>query len=199
MGRQRHLLGDAKGRFVLRLPAPAGVRGLTLVEMLIALAIFGILVGLAVPGFNTSLAGLKVRTAAEKLLGAVQVARAEAVKRNAQVDFSLDSLQGAGWTVQLADGTVLQSYSGQEGSPNIVVAAAPLLAGNLISFNGLGQRIAPAAAAGAVTLSFSYPNVGACQPAGPIRCVNVTVSIGGAARMCDPLLTVTDPANPAAC
>lgn len=199
MDRQRLLLDHETGRDVLTFPAPPSLRGISLIETLLAVAIFSILVGLAMPAFNASMASLKVRTAAEKLLGGVQLARAEAVKRNAQVDFTIDSLQGAAWTVALTDGTVIQSYSGQEGSALIVVGATPALAGNTMSFNNLGQRIAPAAAAGIETLAFSYPNAGACQPGGPLRCVSVVVSIGGSARMCDPALTASDPTNPQAC
>lgn len=171
--------------------------GISLIEAMLAIAILAILIGLALPNFGTAIQSLKARSAAEKVLGGIQVARSEAVKRNVQVDFVIDSLQGAGWTVQLADGTEIQSFSEQEGSPSVLLTATPATA--VISFNNLGQRIVPAAAAGAVTLAMSNPTAGACQPGGPVRCMNVVVSVGGSARMCDPAATLADPTNPQAC
>lgn len=197
MDSERDLLDHEDWGCVLMLAVPLSAKGVSLVEVIVALGIVALILALAMPGFSASLASLKVRTAAEKTLGAIQVARTEAVKRNVQVDFVIDSLQGAGWTVSLADGTVLTSYSGQEGSPNILLATTPGF--GVVSFNNLGQRIAPVAAAGMVTLGFSNPSAGSCQTGGPVRCINVTVSIGGQARMCDPVLTVSDPTNPQAC
>lgn len=198
LDRKRELLDHAKGRDVLNRRTPARMHGVTLVEISITLAIFALLVALALPGFGNFLANLKIRATAEKLLGGVQLARSEAIKRNQQVDFRVDALQGADWSVLLPDGTSVQSYSGQEGGgTSILVTMVPAVAGNVASFNSLGQRIAPAPAAGPLTYAFSSPGSGDCQPGGPVRCLNVAVSIGGAARMCDPALT--DPTNPQAC
>jgi type IV fimbrial biogenesis protein FimT len=171
--------------------------GVSLVEAMITLAIVAVLVAVAWPGFIDMLTNLKVRSAAEKLLGGVQFARTEAIKRNQQVDFTIDSVLGAGWTAALVDGTVLQTYSEQEGSPTILLTTAPAF--GTVSFNALGQRIAPAPAAGLATLGISNPATGGCQPGGNVRCLNVTVTIGGQARLCDPALTASDPTNPQAC
>lgn len=174
------------------------MRGVSLVEIMLTIAIVGILLGLALPNFLGSLNSLKARSVTEKVLGGIQRARAEAVKRNAQVDFVITNVQGAAWTVQLADGTVIESYAGNEGSSTgVLLTATPAIA--TVSFDNLGQRIAPVAALGILTLAVTYPGAGDCQPSGPVRCLNVTVSIGGSARMCDPAATLADPTNPQAC
>jgi type IV fimbrial biogenesis protein FimT len=196
MDRQRRLLDHPKGRRVLNPGVPASGRGLSIIEVVIALAIMAVLVVLAAPGFSAMIAGLQVRTAAEKTLGALQLARAEAAKRNASVLFNIDSLQGAGWSVKLAaDDSVLTSYSEQEGSRDVMMS----MSGDLgpITFNSLGQRVTPTADVGTVTLGFTRPSFGDCEPAGPVRCINVTITIGGQARMCDPALT--DATNPQKC
>lgn len=165
--------------------------GLSLIEVMIAVAIVGLLLVIGLPDFFAFMAGLRVRTVAEGLVGAVQQARVEATKRNQSVSFRLDSVDGGGWSVILADGTVLQSRDAQEGG-SVQVQFVPG-GTDTITFNNLGQRTAPAAAAGLLTLSVTNPAGGACQPAGAIRCLSITIPAGGQVRMCDPQRSAGDP------
>lgn len=75
-------------------------RGFTLVEMLVVLALAGILTVLAVPSFQTLLLSRRVQVALDGLAGDMRFARAEAIKRSSRVTIcaSLDgaSCQGAG-------------------------------------------------------------------------------------------------------
>ena len=64
-----------------RPPAP----GFTLLEMLITLAVVGILLGLAVPNFSEMIRNTRLTSSANDLLRATQVARSEAVKRQLPV------------------------------------------------------------------------------------------------------------------
>jgi type IV fimbrial biogenesis protein FimT len=61
--------------------------GFTAIEMMIALAIMGILVSLAIPSFTTYIDNTKVKTTAQSFLSGVQSARSEALRRNSPVDF----------------------------------------------------------------------------------------------------------------
>ena len=59
--------------------------GLTLMEVLIAILIVGILVGLSIPLFQSLLELHKLKSVAEKAYGTVSYARSEAIKRHADV------------------------------------------------------------------------------------------------------------------
>lgn len=64
---------------------PAGMRGLTLVELLAVVAIVAILLGGAGPSLADLLASMRVTAAANDFLAGLFLARSEAAKRNARV------------------------------------------------------------------------------------------------------------------
>jgi type IV fimbrial biogenesis protein FimT len=178
-------------------------RGVSLVEVMIGLVIVGILLVAGVPNFSTFLQNSQIRNAAEAIQNGLTLARVEAVRRNTNVQFILDTASYA-WSVQCEapsascpgtgfDPSSIQTRPAAEGSTNATVAVAPATATTL-SFNGLGKVTAATLAAGA-TATFGVTNStgGACAPTGPMRCLNVVVTPGGQIRMCDPALTSTDP------
>lgn len=59
--------------------------GFTLVELLVTLSVVAILLTLGVGGFRTLIANVKMTNAANSLIGHLQFARSEAVKRGAEV------------------------------------------------------------------------------------------------------------------
>jgi len=64
-------------------------RGFSLVELIVGMAILGVLLAIAMPAFSNWLRNAKVRTAAESVQNGLQLARAEAVRRNTTVGFRL--------------------------------------------------------------------------------------------------------------
>ena len=64
-------------------------RAFTLVELMIVVAILGILLALGVPAFSEWNRNTRIRNQAESLMSGLQIARAEAVKRNRHVIFQL--------------------------------------------------------------------------------------------------------------
>lgn len=200
----------------------AAARGVSLVELLIALAAFSILLMLAVPNMATWIQNTQIRTAAEGMQAGLNLARAEALRRNTTVRFQLvDALDagcvlsqtGKNWVVSLgaaasgchhaaqdpAETTVqiIQKRSGEEGSPNAVVTAS---GGSEVWFNGLGRLITPPTAPAPITqINITNP-AGACKTAGgnePMRCLRITVTTGGQVRTCDP--AVDDNTDPRYC
>jgi len=194
---------------------PGRQAGVTLMELIIALAIAASLMAMAVPSFSNWLAGARVRGSAESLLAGAQLARSEAVKRNAQVRFQLTSTadnscalsaSGNNWIISLDDPSgacaaaphattaprIIQSRSGSEGTSTVVVAAtAGTTPASLLRFNGLGQVVAPSSG---FAVRLSLPSAGSCRAAGgDLRCLEVRVSAAGQVKMCDPALPASDP------
>lgn len=125
--------------------------GFTLVELMIGITILAILLGIAVPNFQTWFQNIQIRNAAESITNGLQRARAEAVTRNTTVRFQFTNNLSAtcalstistNWVVSqdnpvnscnsAASDTVaprlIQTRAASEGSLNAVVATATLKA-----------------------------------------------------------------------
>lgn len=59
--------------------------GFTLIELMAVLALAALLQTLAVPALSAVVEGVRIRSAAQSLHGSLQLARSEAIKRNARV------------------------------------------------------------------------------------------------------------------
>jgi type IV fimbrial biogenesis protein FimT len=60
-------------------------RGFTLIELMVAIMVLSILLGIAVPSFRDAALGSRLTGYANDLVAGVQIARSEAIKRNAPV------------------------------------------------------------------------------------------------------------------
>lgn len=69
----------------------AAVRGFTLVELMIAVAVAAVLLVIAVPNFRNTILSNKLTSTANDIVTALNVARMEAVKRNTYTAFCSDS------------------------------------------------------------------------------------------------------------
>lgn len=171
-----------------------GPRGFTLIEVMIAIALVGLLLLAGMPTFATMISNLRVRSVSDSVLSGIQFARTEALKRNQNVTFRLDPLTGVGggWQVLLpADNTVLQSKSATEGGTVLVALGTE---DTEVVFNNLGRRNFPNPATPVLDVDVSNPGVGSCEAAGgSVRCLRITVTIGGEARLCDPQRPSGDP------
>ena len=102
-----------------------GAAGFTLIEMMIAIAILGILTAVALPSYSQWIANTRVRTVASGLQNGLMLAKAEAIARKAKVALVMTdtdptvanvgavtpSVTGRSWMVRLyhADGTYTAS------------------------------------------------------------------------------------------
>ena len=197
-------------------PLQPRMRGFSLVELLIVVAVLGLVLMLGLPNISAWLQNTQIRNSAEAAISGLQLARAEALRRNRLVRFSLvDTLDagcnlataGPNWIVSLADPSancgvapsdtvdpfIVQKRSSQEGSPNVAMLASV----DTVTFNGLGSA-SSLLPTNPLVIDFSNPGGGACQAAaGPMRCLRVVVSASGSVKMCDP--AVGDLTDPRAC
>ncbi len=88
----------------------------TLIELMVTLAIFGILVGLAVPAFQSMTDGNRIVAEQRKIIGAINLARSEASHRNQTV--TMASGAGDDWSQGI------QLYSDADVGGNTAFSAA---------------------------------------------------------------------------
>jgi type IV fimbrial biogenesis protein FimT len=169
--------------------------GFALIELMVVIAITGVLLGLGLPSYQIWLENLKTRNSADSIQNGLRLAREEAARLNSNVEFVLTkkipnndtianvsvpaSDSGTNWLVRLSDGSgvykisdYVQSRLGTDGSSDVVVNAAGT--GGIITFTGLGRITAVADQV--IKLSNAYGD----------RTLQVMVSRGGQIRMCDP-------------
>ena len=192
---------------------------MTMIELAVAMAIVAILAALAAPSFRDWFTNNQIRNAAEAIQTGLQLARAEAVKRNTSVRFqrttTLDSgcaIGGNNWIVSIDDpsglcgnGLINDDYAISDTTnnpgPRIIkkylfsernTTAQLTFSQNTIVFNGIG-RVTPVPGA-SINITVTNPTGGTCKSAGGImRCLNIVVSAGGQIRMCDPSYSLPDP------
>ncbi len=173
--------------------------GFTLVEMMIAIAIFALLILAALPEVRIWVQNTQIRTAAEGILNGLQLARTEAVRRNTNME--LEMIGVSGWNAKVASsGQIVQSRPSGEGSGNAVLVIKPDGA-TKVTFNGLGRLVANGDGSESITeIKVDSTAISAAST----RELCVTVSSGGAVRMCDPQAVAGDtraclPSVPAGC
>ncbi|MEW6414064.1 MAG: GspH/FimT family pseudopilin [Pseudomonadota bacterium] len=110
--------------------APVASRGFTLVELMVVLAVLGIVLGIAIPNFQRVVVSNRMAAQANDVIAALSLARSEAVKRAAQVTVCASSDRATctggwaqGWIVRDAAGNVLRVFGPLSG--NSTLAGAP--------------------------------------------------------------------------
>lgn len=165
-------------------------RGFSIIEAMVVVTVIAVLMILAVPMGVEWLANSRIRSAGESMLAGLQLARAEAVKRNAPVEFVVDAAVGSGWVVRVAlSGEELQARAAGEGTADVAVAATPNGAAR-ITFDGLGRRAANVDASAPLDrLDVDLP--ASVLAADRTRDLRLQFGPGGQIVMCDPNVTAT--------
>ena len=161
--------------------------GFTVIELMLVIVILSIMLLIALPNFAIWMQNTQIRTAGEAILNGMQLARADAIRRNVNVELRMDV--SSGWTARVAGtGEIIQSRLAAEGSAASLVTITPAGA-KTVTFNSFGSVAANADGTATVTeIKIDSP---AIAPADS-RELCILVRAGGNVRMCDPQVAVTD-------
>lgn len=197
--------------------------GFSLVELMVTLAVIGILLALAAPYFSDWAANSRVRSTAEALQNALRKAQSEAIRRNHQTALVLTAATapsatstantaGPNWFIRLVNFSATEtatSATADGGSANFLIASETYGSSNsvtivgsksMICFNSLGRLTNNAASTSdgyalncTVPASPSSPVTYTISRTGASLTLQVRVGLGGRVQMCYPAKPATDP------
>lgn len=186
------------------------MRGFTLIELMVAIALFALLFMFAYPGYTSFIQNAQVRTAAESVINGLQLARAEAIRSNGNIQFQLlNTLNGAAvtggtdWSVMAATPATPTVFNQQVQTRRESSASSRARVGVATSVS------ATAASPGAnMPATITFTGLGRLSAASNVRQIDVTgatgarrltivLTLGGDARLCDPALSLAT--NPQGC
>ena len=191
-------------------------KGFSLIELMMALVVFGVLMSQALPMFSVWIGNSKLRTASESVYAGLQIAKQEASRRNARVLFEAIDPNSSAWRVcqVLVGGTtcdpavaIIQQRDSRDESngirigmttnPGLIITGnfnAPLNAGlgvpGGVIFDPRGRQATIAGWNNAVR--FDLRSLALAANNNERRLV-VVVSPAGGARMCDPQVAAGNP------
>jgi type IV fimbrial biogenesis protein FimT len=186
-------------RSFLTLDSKGMTAGFSIVELMVALSVLGILFAVGIPAFGRLLQDIEIRGSAEGLRAALQTARTEAITRNTLIRFSLADVSGQPtWTMGCVHASArcpqrISAYSaradtkirwGAAHSNDSVSLDVTLVAGNRlpsgVTFNALGAAPGVATSTDASRIDVIHSvNTQA-------RRLVLMIAAAGTVRLCDP-------------
>lgn len=194
-------------------PSPFRQRGLTLVELIVALTILGLALAALLPEVGSWMRGLAVRNAGESMRSGIERARMEALRRNTLVSFWLIndsskslsngcevSVSGSSWVVsgadpggkcgadpsKIDDPRLVDKWSSAEGARGVLVQGLNGAGGatSSVTFNSLGQVLSSGSQLARIDIAHGTAGT---------RSLRVQIDTGGSVRLCDPNVGNNDP------
>lgn len=181
-------------------------RGISMIEVVVTIAIMGILMAAAMPSVGDWIRNSKVRNTAESIQNGLQAARMEAVRLNRPVTFSLVSNLTSSCALSSSSGSWVVSQevptSRCHESPSTTTSPMVVAKGSVADGGGATVTATNAASTAATSITFNgFGQIANAATATAIRRIAVTssdgtsyvrrveVSLGGIGRLCDPGLT----------
>ncbi|HEY4698512.1 MAG: hypothetical protein A3J49_12940 [Gallionellales bacterium RIFCSPHIGHO2_02_FULL_57_16] len=142
------------------------VSGFTLTELLVVLAVAGILATMAVPSFKSLIQSQRVKNAGFELYSSLALARNEAIKRNSDVTIATTTNANGepGWDITASDGTVIRN----QGFIKDIAIEITGLPGTDVVYHRNGRP--------ASTGAFEIDDLGAAVPTPFVRCIRIELS-----------------------
>ena len=78
-------------------------RGFSLIEMMVAMVVFGLLIGFSIPSYQSYALTQKLRGTSENLVQTIQLQRSRAMATGQNVTLNFNTAAPAGWTVMSAN------------------------------------------------------------------------------------------------
>ena len=160
------------------------VKGFTLIELMVTIAVAAILVSIALPSFRNLIVSNRLNTLATEMVDAVSFARSESVKRNSPVVFCRAASatatvcdSGSFWAhwVILAGTDMIRR--GEMNSHNSTIKVSSDLTSDEVVFGGDGL-----ARSGGAIVSESGSEISICSTSGPSESI-INVTFGAASRV----------------
>lgn len=179
--------------------------GFSLIELMVAVAVFSLLLAVAVPSLTAWVRNERVRTVAEVLQSGIRVAQAEAQRRGQTAVFfrtasatcdvnAVPAASGTNWQVRVLPVALLTGSTAEAVRCGVLsdIASGVALSGPAaLCFSATGRLTSVATPAGAGSScelqdNGSQYDLSAVSAQAGDRKLRVLVALGGSVRLCDP-------------
>lgn len=143
--------------------------GFTLIELLVLMAVLGVVAAIAVPSFSSLIQSSQLTTTSNDLVGALNIARSEAVRLAQPVSLVPDTTFTKGYKVVTDVPADISEFKGASGSYTITLVA------------GDNPRFSPTGLLLSNSPTFIAPQFNVCRTSGEDGS-QVTVTAGGQIR-----------------
>lgn len=180
-------------------------RGFSMIEIVVTIAIMGILMAAAMPSVGDWIRNSRVRNTAESIQNGLQAARMEAVRLNRPVTFFLVTNLSSSCALSSSSGSWVVSQEAPTNhchdNPSTTMTPMVVAKGSVADGGGATVSATNAANAAATSITFNgFGQIANASTATAIRRIavisadgtyprQVEVSLGGIGRLCDPTLT----------
>lgn len=174
------------------------LKGFTLIEVIVTVAIMGILLALGIPSLSEYIQNARLRASASELRDGLMTARMEAIRRNATISITVAGQDASNNPLSWNIATISRSRIAPKSERSFVVthtdSAGTVTTLNTstsasVSFGGDGRT---SAGAGSFNI-YAAGGASSCQAdGGALVCMRVTVGTGGVVRMCNPVFTLAN-------
>jgi type IV fimbrial biogenesis protein FimT len=111
---------------------PFHIQGVTLIELMIVILITAVLLAIGIPAFQSVIDRNRLKSATENLFADLQFAKAESVKRNAQVFIIVSATSGnSNWNYYLTENSACTSFNDSDKRSTVFCGTGDLTNGRV--------------------------------------------------------------------